>query len=460
MRMPGRPPRSISKWSAPTRAHRAGPGCARAPAHRRRTGTSGPRAPRAPRRARRGPLRVERRDRLPPAAICRASPAPCAPAPPGSTWRSTPTTRSPPWFTSATMRSAMKSCRRRSPPAPTASARACTVRSATTYARPSGPMPATTIPQASEAAVAVTGIDRDHHRGELRRPRHPCAFDPVAPPQARRLVLDEFTEQLLAPEHGARIPPHHLFHERRREVGRVVRRRRPRHHRRLVREQLFQQRHRPRRRRRHHLRRVPMRRPNCSMSQVRSGARHFATSSHQAAANCGPRRLSGSSAENICATDPFGHTICCLDGSNLGRSPAPCTASSPDGPSIITRRTSPIVSPTSAIGLAGSLASGARPSARAHPFRPARLPRPASAQDEPHAPVASRPGCLRRQLIVARPHLPVAEQEAQLSGSSAAASSRAAAASSRSMRCASSWRRRSASAAVAGRLRFVLAVRG
>ena len=46
----------------------------------------------------------------------------------------------------------------------------------------------------------------------------------------------------------------------------------------------------------------PSRRPNCSMSQVSCGRCHLASSSNQAASNCGPRRLSGSSAENTCAT--------------------------------------------------------------------------------------------------------------------------------------------------------------
>ncbi len=51
--------------------------------------------------------------------------------------------------------------------------------------------------------------------------------------------------------------------------------------------------------------RSPRRSPNCSMSKVASAWRHLASSSHQAAANCGPRRLSGSSAENACATAPL-----------------------------------------------------------------------------------------------------------------------------------------------------------
>ena len=71
-------------------------------------------------------------------------------------------------------------------------------------------------------------------------------------------------------------------------------------------------------------------------------------SSHQAASNCGPRRLSGSSEENICATAPFAHNsrrraglearpLAARDRQDAGR------------PSIITSRTSASVSPTSAI---------------------------------------------------------------------------------------------------------------
>ena len=64
----------------------------------------------------------------------------------------------------------------------------------------------------------------------------------------------------------------------------------------------------------------PRRSANCSMSQVRCGWRHLATSSHHAASNCGPRRLSGSSAENTWAIAPDGQIICPFDGSKRGRS--------------------------------------------------------------------------------------------------------------------------------------------
>ena len=67
--------------------------------------------------------------------------------------------------------------------------------------------------------------------------------------------------------------------------------------------------------------RSPRRSPNCNMSNVASAWRHLASSSHQAAANCGPRRLSGSSAENTCATAPLGHSSRRRDGIQCGRSP-------------------------------------------------------------------------------------------------------------------------------------------
>ena len=85
------------------------------------------------------------------------------------------------------------------------------------------------------------------------------------------------------------------------------------------------------------------------MSNAASAWRHFAISSDHAQQNCGPRRLSGSSAENTCAIWPSGHSSRFRDGSQVGRSCQPCTASSPETPSIITSRTSCSVSPISAI---------------------------------------------------------------------------------------------------------------
>ena len=66
--------------------------------------------------------------------------------------------------------------------------------------------------------------------------------------------------------------------------------------------------------------RSPSRRPNCSMSKQSCGWRHFASSSHQARSNCGPRRLSGSSEENICATAPLSHNSLFREASKRGRS--------------------------------------------------------------------------------------------------------------------------------------------
>jgi hypothetical protein len=95
--------------------------------------------------------------------------------------------------------------------------------------------------------------------------------------------------------------------------------------------------------------RTPSRRPNCRLSKAASGWRHFASSSHQAASNCGPRSCSGSSAENTCATAPFGHSSRRRDEVHCGRSGRGQCARIPDGPSIITSRASCAVSPTSAM---------------------------------------------------------------------------------------------------------------
>ena len=94
--------------------------------------------------------------------------------------------------------------------------------------------------------------------------------------------------------------------------------------------------------------RSPSRRPNCSMSQVSCPYFHFASSSHQAKWNCGPRKLSGSSEEKICAIAPFGQTSRRRDASKLGRNRR-AIRQMPDTPSIITSRASPSVSATSAI---------------------------------------------------------------------------------------------------------------
>jgi hypothetical protein len=52
---------------------------------------------------------------------------------------------------------------------------------------------------------------------------------------------------------------------------------------------------------------LPSLSPNIIVFQVSSSLAHTPISSHHAASNCGPRKLSGSSAENTYASAPFGH---------------------------------------------------------------------------------------------------------------------------------------------------------
>src|SRR6185312_16083057 len=107
----------------------------------------------------------------------------------------------------------------------------------------------------------------------------------------------------------------------------------------------------------------PSRKPNCSMSKQASAFFHLPSSSNQAASNCGPRRLSGSSDEYICATAPLLHTSRRRLASKRGLS---CReiVTMPDGPSIITSRTSPSVSPIRAICRCLFLAKGENPRTR------------------------------------------------------------------------------------------------
>jgi hypothetical protein len=122
--------------------------------------------------------------------------------------------------------------------------------------------------------------------------------------------------------------------------------------------------------------RSPNRSPNCNISNAASAWRHFASSSAQAAWNCGPRRLSGSSAENVSATTPLGHSTRRREGIHCGRSSRRCTASSPETPSTITSRVSCSVSPTSAMRLAVfASASPLTHSAPARVFPAQRPPR-------------------------------------------------------------------------------------
>src|SRR5690606_4515302 len=119
--------------------------------------------------------------------------------------------------------------------------------------------------------------------------------------------------------------------------------------------------------------------PNWSMSKHASASFHFATSSHHAASNCGPRKLSGSSEEKTCATAPLSHTSRLRLGSKRGRLPRE-TARMPEGPSIITSRTSPRVSPTRAMRPYLYAAKGGKPRTNAFthsaPSRVLPEPRP------------------------------------------------------------------------------------
>jgi hypothetical protein len=119
---------------------------------------------------------------------------------------------------------------------------------------------------------------------------------------------------------------------------------------------------------------VPSRSPNISMSQA-SGYRHEAISSHHAASCCGPRNLSGSSAEYVVATAPFGHVRRRFDGSYRGRSQSGEMAMMPLSPSTMTSRTSAAVGPTSAIRFLPLAISWRTHSA---PVRVLPKPRPAS----------------------------------------------------------------------------------
>ena len=150
------------------------------------------------------------------------------------------------------------------------------------------------------------------------------------------------------------------------------------------------------RRRRHHLPRaqsqVLARTAACPTS--RPVCRHLASSSHQAAENCGPRRLSGSSEENairdraVRQLQPFAPIRSSAPVAPLPQS----RLSSPDWPCTITSRTSAIVSPTSATAFyCPARLDAARKHQRADPFGAgARLPRAASAEHQPGGPVLRR----------------------------------------------------------------------
>ena len=83
----------------------------------------------------------------------------------------------------------------------------------------------------------------------------------------------------------------------------------------------------------------PSRRQNCSMSQASSAFFHFASSSTQAASNCGPRSASKSCAEKACASAPLGQTSLRCPAFHCGRRSGGEQARMPLSPSIITSRT-------------------------------------------------------------------------------------------------------------------------
>jgi hypothetical protein len=116
------------------------------------------------------------------------------------------------------------------------------------------------------------------------------------------------------------------------------------------------------------------------MSQAASPFVHFASSSDHAQSNCGPRRLSGSLAENTCATAPFGHTSRLRPACHSGLRSGGEEAMIPDSPNTMTSRAWSIVSPTRATREQRPRSPGRLPStcARTH-SEPARVfpaPRP------------------------------------------------------------------------------------
>ena len=208
------------------------------------------------------------------------------------------------------------------------------------------------MPQLSEPAVAVTGgsTATTMRASSGRAQRGGSASSQLALPQAGHALLDDLALELLAAERGVAVAALHLGQERRRQVGGVVGGARAAGDGGGVVHDALQQRDGARRGGDHALRRVAE--PQRELQHVPGVARAGATctsSSHQAASNCGPRRLSGSSAANICAMAPLGHTSWLLGASSFGRSSGGCTDSRPETPSIMTLRTWPMVSPTSAM---------------------------------------------------------------------------------------------------------------
>jgi len=136
--------------------------------------------------------------------------------------------------------------------------------------------------------------------------------------------------------------------------------------------------------------------PIRNSASVASPSRQAQNSSAQAAANCGPLRLSGSSAEKACATAPFGNTTRRRPASYTGRPPAAGSAQrprliTPDGPSTITSRTSCNVGPTSASRPPGPSASARSASqlAPASVFPAPRPPRNSQVDQSPTGPLCA-----------------------------------------------------------------------
>ncbi len=74
------------------------------------------------------------------------------------------------------------------------------------------------------------------------------------------------------------------------------------------------------------------------MSQGSRPRRHFASSSHQAASNCGPRIASGSEAENTRASAPFAQHSVRVPDTQSGRLSGGEHAMIPESPNTMTSR--------------------------------------------------------------------------------------------------------------------------
>ena len=283
-------------------------------------------------------LLVQRRHRLGPRlALECAWRAPTASPPAGSPGpHHAASTSAPPWFTSATRRSALVPLHRGRCAArlPSRSGRhpLARIASSITQALPVLRRPhcahsprTTTIPQASDVRLARhRRIDRDDDPAEqvgrapapaarsshrqastARLPHRPAAHRPsscLPQPGARHSA---------APPLQGRTPPDRPGSP---SVGACV----------ATVEGFFMMDFNTAtllRRGRDNLLRVPLPAAarTAAWSQASSAFFHLASSSTQAASNCGPRRLSGSCAENTCAIAPFGQTSRRRVASHSGR---------------------------------------------------------------------------------------------------------------------------------------------